>query len=329
MTDKIADTEQSQAASGTTPTLDNSPGSQLRRAREQAGISLPELARCLCMTCDKLEWLERDEYELLPAPIYVRGYIRNASKELGIDPGPVLQAYSGYSAAEQQSRAIVEHVRRGPVVETRKSHLTWLPLLLVAGAIYWFYGRDMAPDAGYAVEAVSDLQGEFGAAPAEPGPSATLPQRDSPEASTAVVASTDRPLAEPDTGTVPGGQAQPPLPDEPESAVLPVTSTSAEDLPAPASTEARLAPPAGAESGEVGPLQLRFAEEAWIEVRDATGAVLLAKLQAAGSRLSLQGTPPFQLMLGNAAATEVRYLGELIASDPIGGRRTRRLTVGE
>ena len=73
---------------------------------------------------------------------------------------------------------------------------------------------------------------------------------------------------------------------------------------------------------------LDFSEESWVEVTDASGNKLLAKLQPAGSRVELNGVAPFSLMLGNAAGTTVSYRGEVVESAPIGNRRTRKLTVG-
>ena len=100
-------------------------------------------------------------------------------------------------------------------------------------------------------------------------------------------------------------------PAEPESAVTEQQATPAQPVAAPET------------------LELGFTEESWIEVKDATGKLLMAKLQPAGAELTLEGQAPFSVMLGNAVGTEVRYRGELVDSAPIGGRRTRRLTVGE
>ena len=353
MTDNISEPVRSPVATDAGQELDNSPGSQLRRAREQAGLTLEELAGRLCMTVNKLEWLERDEYDLLPSAIYIRGYLRNASKELGIDPEPLLQAFSGYSAAEEHSRAIVDHVRRGPVVEERRKRslggLTLLPLLVVAGVFYWTYGREAAPPEFTASSQVADpaaaetqapeLQGasverEFGAALADEvndaaGDDVVLSAESSSAGGLALDANTEV-VEEVAEAEVPGADdlvatEEPAAPVAEEATAAETVQVAPVEPAAPEVPESAAATPeAAAES-----LQLSFAEEAWIEVKDASGAVLLAKLQAAGSSVDLQGQPPFQLMLGNAAVTEVRYRGDVVESDPLGNRRTRRLTVGQ
>lgn len=344
MTDNISEITQERPLVGSEQILDNSPGSQLRRARENAGLSREELSRRLCMVGNKLELLERDEYGRLPSSIYVRGYIRNACKELGIDDEPVLQAYAGYCTAEEASREIVAHVSRSTVVQESKRSLkglALLPLLIVGGVFWWMNGRDVTPPAIFAqkpsyeemaVAAPAAEPQDTGVATeqspvvdAESEPTAgAVPLNDDEAllgASAAEEESAAASLAGPDTAEISESEpvVQEPVAGTPSPAAEPAVEVAE---PSPSAAEV----PAAAAAGE---LQLSFAEEAWIEVRDASDAVLLAKLQAAGSEVVLTGPPPFRLMLGNASGTQVRYQGELIDSDPIGNRRTRRLTVGE
>lgn len=327
MTDNVSDSTESPSPQSGARGLDNSPGHQLRRGREDAGLSVEELSRRLCMTADKLELLERDDYDRLPGALYVRGYIRNACKELGMDPAPALDAFSGYAAAEEESRAIVEHVRRGPVIDNRPKRslrgLALLPLLVVAGIFWWVNGRDLTPPALDSAP-VDPVAEDAAGAPEVP--------TETSEIATAAAVETDE-YSDPA-----GREAEPqvvgePLPEESiaEPAAEPAAAEPEPEAPAEEVAEVEPAAdpaPAPAAAGS-GPLRLTFTEEAWVEVKDATGAVLLAKLQPPGSEVAVDGEPPFELMLGNAAGTRVRFRGELMDSAPLGGRRTRKLTVGE
>ncbi|SHF52400.1 cytoskeleton protein RodZ [Microbulbifer donghaiensis] len=352
MTDNISEITQERPLADSEQLLDNSPGSQLRRAREKAGLSQEELSRRLCMVGNKLELLERDEYSRLPSSIYVRGYIRNACKELGIDAEPVLQAYAGYCSAEEASRNIVAHVSRSPVMPERKRSLkglALLPLLLVGGVFWWMNGREAVPPVVIAQKPSgedmaiaaheSDLR-ETGTAVAQSPAVGTEPaqalQAESPagsdEASATVVAAAPA-QEEPGAGNFTEMAASASAPEEDVAADEPVVAEPAVTAAVSGAEVAEMpdaeVPAASFAAAVVEELQLNFDEEAWVEVKDASGAVLLAKLQAAGSETVLTGQPPFDLMLGNASGTHVRYQGELIDSDPIGSRRTRRLTVGE
>jgi len=73
--------------------------------------------------------------------------------------------------------------------------------------------------------------------------------------------------------------------------------------PAPAAQ-----PPAKpAPAGERRRIALRFERESWVEVREAGGAVLLSQLNPAGTERVVEGTPPFELVIGNARHVRVAY----------------------
>ncbi|WP_346839153.1 helix-turn-helix domain-containing protein [Microbulbifer sp. SAOS-129_SWC] len=380
-TDNLSEISENRAADSAAQDLDNSPGSQLQRAREAAGISRRELSELLCMTGNKLELLECDEYERLPSALYVRGYIRNICRELKIDEAPVLQAYSGYAAAEKESQAILAHVSRSTVeVKPRRSlkGLALLPLLAVAVVFWWLNGRQLTPPS-FSVTTAAPAAGTpvagnpVAGTPVAGTPAASAPAEEvgiavdesltasAPAASDAPVKAAEKIVANAPSA-VGGEQAAAPAIAAPSAtsagdqvaddtaaddqvAAAAIAATDDAAAPAPADTKTPAVPAeaaataADAEAAQTPavetpavptePLQLSFSEEAWVEVRDATGKLLLAKLQPAGGDITLEGQPPFKLMLGNAAATQVRFRGQLVASDPLGNRRTRRLTVGQ
>jgi cytoskeleton protein RodZ len=62
-------------------------------------------------------------------------------------------------------------------------------------------------------------------------------------------------------------------------------------------------------------LVLSFRAESWVEVRDRDGRVLYG-LMTPGRREVLSGTPPFRLLLGNAAGVDVEYDGRRVDTAP-------------
>lgn len=68
-----------------------SPGELLRHARKDKGLSIDEVLPHLGLPGRVLKALENDEYERLPAPMYVRGYVRRYCALLGISDEPVLE----------------------------------------------------------------------------------------------------------------------------------------------------------------------------------------------------------------------------------------------
>ena len=69
------------------------PGAHLRNAREEAGMSVDAVAEALLLKPKTLELLEADAHDRLPAPTFVRGYLRGYARVLGLPSGPILDMY--------------------------------------------------------------------------------------------------------------------------------------------------------------------------------------------------------------------------------------------
>jgi cytoskeleton protein RodZ len=65
-----------------------------------------------------------------------------------------------------------------------------------------------------------------------------------------------------------------------------------------------------------GPLTLRTNEPSWIEVVDAGGRPLLARLLQPGETVGLDGAMPLRLTIGNASATEIAFRGNSVDLAP-------------
>ncbi|MDM8566060.1 DUF4115 domain-containing protein [Candidatus Halobeggiatoa sp. HSG11] len=62
------------------------PGMRLRQLREKHNVSVKHVADRLFLDVGVIEKLENDDYEHLPPPIFVRGYMRNYAKLFDIKP---------------------------------------------------------------------------------------------------------------------------------------------------------------------------------------------------------------------------------------------------
>ena len=69
-------------------------GAILRGWRDLRNVSLKEIASRTRIRMDILQVLEDDNFEALPAAVYVTGYIRGCARALGQDPAPALDAYT-------------------------------------------------------------------------------------------------------------------------------------------------------------------------------------------------------------------------------------------
>jgi cytoskeletal protein RodZ len=68
-------------------------GHILREARDTKGLTLSEVQEQTRISQRYLEALEVGDYDLLPSPVHVRGFLRNYARFLNLDPEPLLERY--------------------------------------------------------------------------------------------------------------------------------------------------------------------------------------------------------------------------------------------
>jgi len=128
------------------------------------------------------------------------------------------------------------------------------------------------------------------------------------------------PLANPLLGDAkPGVQTTAPSPGSAEvdgaaaGSAPNIANATTADAPAPATTP------------ENAPIVIGYRGPSWTEIRDATGQLLVAKLIPADSVQPIDGTPPFELVLGNAQAVSLKYRGRPIDLGPFTKHGVARL----
>jgi len=78
-------------------------GPLLRQIREAVGVELREIAERSKIGMAYLQALEAEVFPKLPAPVYVRGFLAEYARALGLDPERVKQTYlERYRAARPQ-----------------------------------------------------------------------------------------------------------------------------------------------------------------------------------------------------------------------------------
>lgn len=68
-------------------------GADLRRLRESRGVSLRQIASVTKIGTRFLEYIEEDRFALLPAPVYLRGFLKEYARTIGLDLEGVARAY--------------------------------------------------------------------------------------------------------------------------------------------------------------------------------------------------------------------------------------------
>lgn len=69
-------------------------GEVLRRIRVSLGIELEEISTITKINDQHLRSIEGNQYDVLPAPVYLRGFLRQIAKCLSLDPTRVADSYT-------------------------------------------------------------------------------------------------------------------------------------------------------------------------------------------------------------------------------------------
>lgn len=333
----------------TTDPLHDSPGRQLRVARESAQVSIGYVASELHLSTTTIEALEEDRYEGLPSAVFVTGYLRSYARLLGIDPIPLLESYRRF----QPDGAGGGTPLPSPRAEKNRSPSILMPVISVgivaalgAGLWYWYnsqggaeFLKGLAKD-GEPAEEVAPVTGSV-PLPVLPRPPADVPVSADGTVQGAGVDSTVEPgmqsATAPDTAPadepIPAGPAAEPgspapaapepaedlepFPiddDQPSSGLIASLSRDANANPATADAGAEAAPgeDRGSAPGANGKPEvvMSFSGPCWVDIRDATGEFKIFGEMNKGDRKVLGGEPPYSIILGNAAAVEVTIAGK-------------------
>ena len=174
-------------------------GERLAEARRERQISVLEVAKELHLDEPKVRALERNDFEVLGAPVFAKGHLRKYAQLVGVDADDVFADYYQMTRQETIPPVIVGRRR----VRQELSPGPWIAVIIViivAAASYWWF-------AVFADQAA---------------PPATTPE-ETPVEQQGVMIETVRQESEPEIATQPAPE---PVASEPEpqtAAAVPVT----------------------------------------------------------------------------------------------------------
>lgn len=297
-----------------------SPGKLLIWGRERAGLTQEQVAKELYMTLTKVRALEADDYRHMGSDTFTRGYLRAYANLIKIDVVQLLAAYDRHA----QKHGLVEQVL--PRKQESAAKPLWQFAGLTGAALFtlwlisvWFFDNRKAPDYDMPAAIVPAPQAVFSSlsasSPNASGPEQVPEQVISESVSTAAFDNAQTSSASSESSEAADMRAS-------SSALESASSARATD---PAS-QAAFAPDI---ANGLDKIVFFFSEECWLEVSDSRGDVLMTDLQAAGTKLSLQGMAPFEVKLGNAPAARIELNGRDVAVVPALGTNVLNLKVGE
>jgi cytoskeleton protein RodZ len=298
-----------------------SAGAQLKRAREAAGLTGADVAGKLKFSVKQIDLLEADSYAALGGPTFVRGLARTYAKLLNLEPTLVLEAL-GRSELPPETGQVAADRKGIPFPAKAKTvspilRYVSLSIALIAGGIlvlYLWHGEELFY-----------------------GPATVLPaaRRATPAPSSSPVAVNVNPTLV--DNPPPGAQPKPtPVSVAPPAASVEANPAPTQAAPAldksnykaadnPAAKPAPAANPGSALGAKR--IQLSFARDSWVEIRDGGGHIVFSQLNPRGSEQSVEGRAPFELVIGNAPAVTLRYRDAVVDLKPYTRADVARLTL--
>lgn len=118
-------------------------GTALKQAREEAGLSLQEIASRLLISIDIIKAIENSQSEQLPAATFTQGYIRSYAKLVGVSADRVIEAYLGAIPDDKKvstPHAILPDSKRSGL-NLIKNFVLVIAFLAVFAGFYWMYNN--------------------------------------------------------------------------------------------------------------------------------------------------------------------------------------------
>jgi len=247
-------------------------GERLAEARREQQISVLEIAKELHLDEPKVRALERNEFDMLGAPVFAKGHLKTYAHLVNVDEADVLADY--YHLTRSTSAPPVISTR--PKVRRELSPGPWIAaivVIVVVATAYWWFSRPAGPVTESAE--TSDIDESMVVVP--PGTDEEMVAVP-PETNDDMVAEpqAEEPVEEP--------VAEPVVEDEPEA-------------------------PPPADAGQMRVL-LTYTGDCWTEISDASGRRLLFDLGKDGRTVELSGAEPFNVLFGNPGNVSLLVNGQ-------------------
>ncbi|WP_226684774.1 RodZ domain-containing protein [Shewanella indica] len=284
------------------PGQEDTLGSLLKSAREQKGITVEDAATRLhlrpCIVTD----IEADCFSNIDSSTYVRGYVKNYARILGVDKEAINNCLARQvpKVTEPAMQSFSRKTSR-QATDSRLMLVTYLIgfLLLALLVVWWLQKPSVVSDVDFSQPTAEEVQQarEFESRQAQIAETELPPET-----------STETPTAEVDKSLVEDNNT-----DEANSGVV---NSDVDMTEQPVATEATQA--------SVG---IELDGDCWIKLTDANGKTLIDGLRSPGQTIRVQGKAPFKLVLGAPQTVSLTFNGQAVSLADFPSGRVARLTL--
>jgi cytoskeleton protein RodZ len=281
-------------------------GQMLREARERKGLSLGDVAQTLKLGVRQIQAIEADDWLSLPGQTFVKGFVRNYARLLGLDPAEVARELDRSFVSQPVTLDISPGTNESlpqagqPYKRDILAVTAGVVLVVLALLAYMFASASVIDRL---TESWATLRGLVVPTPSAQSTGPAEPASLAPAVPPEVPSAGPAPLAPAATG-----QPASPAGGTGEASVSAASPVPVAPPVQPAAAAAL--PVSGADSTGV---HLTFTQPSWVEIRDGSGQIVFSQLNPAGTQRYVEGQPPLTLVIGNATHVTVKYKGQPVA----------------
>jgi len=336
-------------------------------ARNAKKLALKDVSNNLRLSIKQIDALENNDFSSLPPAVITRGFIRNYARFLELDAEPLLASYRARmpdaSPSTLSVKTSMNQVMPGKDGSSLSKYILLGGLVLLAVAAWFYYINYMQKSVQRATEGVASIV-ETAAPEVATLPEVALPaaerlaQADA-EAAVNVPAATVGDIKELPNQATPSATSASPKVEQAHQAPANASAVTTQNLQLPKETtvdfntlkeNAAKTSPAAASAKAISSevklpelaksglkpdssiaankgVSIAVTEQTWVRVTDKTGAVVYEKMLQPNSEDGFNGLPPFKVLIGNAKATKLTFLGQNIDLSDKTKNNVARLTL--
>jgi len=285
------------------------PGRYLSEARQAQNLTIDDVASRLCLDAATICHLEEEEYDKLPEPVFVRGYLHSYARFLGIGPESILGRITPHQPTQPRPVQYITHRS-----QMRGSHFfvrgaTYLIIFCLAALVFsWWQNQtiNVPPDHEMGNEGSVVLQDQE-----EPPDRTRISPDNNPGSSSEPLVVTENAVTGMHTNRKLSGEFSQSSDMASGSAPLSAGEGSVEGGGQAVSSEHLVTEgsrqPQPSDTLEPKRLILHLKADSWVELYDRHGKKLCYQVALAGRTYEFQGLPPFQITLGYARGVDIVY----------------------
>lgn len=310
--------------------------------RTELGMSLEDVANQLKFSPRQIEALEAGDFEKLPGGTFARGMMRSYARLLKLEPAQIAAQLSAAGANPQVALEQAVSLRTPIPFSEGGKHVNLvyavLSIVILAAVVFfviqWYQENSGVGKLAF-VRPLTMLAGGGSPPAVSSNPTIEEPHAGVSEAASGTSRVVNTTLAS--AGATPVPETTPHAHEQivdkavpqPASANTDSSVKAAPAAPASTSTGAPAIVAANTPLAASGKrrISLRFDSESWVQIRGGKGEILLSQLNPAGSEKTIEGAPPFALVIGNAHSVHLTYDNQTVDLRPYFNVDVARLTL--